>query len=242
MRTIAGLIVGLALGILLMYFTLSTVKVSHLSSRPPATANPSPVCPPPVVMAEAPAASAPPALAQRLGEAAGRAAVPALRGAATVLVLESPDVPLAAGAVAGFRQALATRAETTLVGVADIAAVLGRLDDAAAVFCPDHAQLAALDAQAAGRKLPPVYTVGWSEWLLGACAAGPTPVVGVAVVDPAAAVRLLTPRAEAAPAAAPAASEAPVVVLTPAQFAAAFARPEPKTEPGSAAEPAPQQP
>lgn len=218
MRTIAGLIVGVALGILLMYFTVSTAKVGRLTERRPAPL-------PTATAAPIPATVGTPSLAARLGEAAGTAAAAALAGQANVLLVGDSDDPLVADALRGFRQVMAARPETTVVEVSGGAAAIDRLSGMAAVFCPDHGQLQAWREQAGGKGFPPVYTVGWSEWLVGACGVEPPPVVGVAVVAPAAAVRQATPQAASGMPSMLAQEPLPAVVLSPAQFAAAFALP-----------------
>lgn len=210
MHTIAGLIVGLALGILLMYFTISTVRVTGLKEAPPRVAE---------------AVPAPPPLAQNLGEAAAGALAEAIGTPATVLVLSAGTegaTALATGALAGFRRAMAAQAGVTLVEVASADAAREHTADVSAIFCPDHGQLQALAAAGSASPLPPTYTVGWSAWLLSACAAEHAPVAGVAVLEPGAALRALTPQADAAGAVCPPAAALPVVVMTPAQFLAAF--------------------
>lgn len=218
MRTIAGLIVGVALGILLMYCTISTAKVGRLTERRPAPL-------PAAVAAPIPATAGTPSLAARLGEAAGKAAAAALTGRANVLLVGDPNDPLTADALGGFRQSMAARPETTVVEVSGGAAAIDRLSEMAVVFCPDHRHLQSLHEQAGEKVLPPVYTVGWSEWLIGACGVEPPPVVGVAVVAPAVAVRQATPQAASGMPAMPAQEPPPAVVLSPAPFAAAFALP-----------------
>ncbi len=218
MRTIAGLIVGVALGILLTYFTISTAKVGRLTERQPAPL-------PAVVAAPVPAMVGTPSLAARLGEAAGTAAAAALSGRANVLLVGGSNDPLTADALRAFRQVMAARPETTVVEVSGGSAASDRLSEVAVVFCPDHGQLRSLCEQAGGKVLPPVYTVGWSEWLIGVCGAEPPPVVGVAVVAPAVAVRQATPQAASGMPAMPAPEPPPAVVLGPAPFVAAFALP-----------------
>jgi hypothetical protein len=222
MRTVTGLIVGLALGILLMYSAVSTVRVQRLKELEPAAPSPA---------VALPAVAEPLSLSQRLGVAAAQAACADLAAPATVLLLDGGGEPSTAQAVAGFRSSAAALPGITLVEVASTAAAVEQIGSAARLFCPDHDRLREVLEKAGDRTLPPVYTVGWSEWLLAACAGPVAPVAGVAVVDPAVAARLITPAAGVP--AAPALATAALVVLTPAQFVAVFtaAAPPPVAEP-----------
>ncbi|NLF18178.1 MAG: hypothetical protein GX595_13150 [Lentisphaerae bacterium] len=215
MRTVAGLITGLALGILLMYFSLSTVEVGRLSAPPPGAA---------LAAEGSPGA----ALARRLGAAAGAAAAAAGPETATLLAVADPAAPLAAAALEGFREAIAAHPGMTLVAVASPAEAAARLDAAAALFCPDHRDLQRLRDEVTDRALPPAVTIGWSDWLLDPDRSDRPPIAGVAVPHPAAALRRLTPRWDTGDDTSGDATEpaTAVTVLSPAELRAAFALPE----------------
>jgi hypothetical protein len=215
MRTVAGLIVGLGLGILLMYFAVSSFRAVSLKPQPrPVEAGP------PV-----PTPSSTVTLPSRLGAAAADAALAGLADGAAVLLVASTLTPDAALAAEGFQAAIAGRTGIRLLSVAHVGEALPLLDGAACVFCADHSRLGGLLAAAEGHPLPPVYTVGWSAWLIEACGAPRSPITGVAVADPSFANRLLTPCFGDPAESAFAAVGARAVVLTPAQVIAAFGAP-----------------
>jgi|GEM_PF-2909612 len=223
MRTIAGLIVGLGLGILLTYFTVSTARVQGLRTQPPQrseTGQP----------AQAGAAG-PTALAEGLGEAAAQAVLKDLREDGKVLVVDSGGGP-AAAAAAGFRRALGAVPGRPQVAAASVSEAMPLLAGADRVFCADHGRLRELLEQADGRALAPLYTVGWSQWLLTVCARADSPIAGVAVADPAGAVRVLTVCQDQT--AESASAEVQAVVLAPAQVTAAFGPPGGTASPLSA--------
>lgn len=206
MRTVAGLITGLALGILLMYFSLSTVEVGRLTTPQPGST-------PAVHDADA-------ALARRLGAASGQAAAAAVAEAGTILAVADPAEPLATAALEGFRDALSEHPGITLLAVATPAEAAPHLGTARGLFCPDHRDLQRLCDGSPEGPLPPTWTLGWSAWLLDTVQADCPPVAGVAVPHPAAALRQLTLRWDGDDTDAPAPA---VTVLTPTALQAAFA-------------------
>lgn len=224
MRTIAGLIVGLGLGLLLSYFTASTARVQGLKAQPPAATAPE--------GPETPGA----ALAVSLSAAAAAAATAGLEEGAVVVVVDDQGPDTVSLEAVAFTGAAGARPGLRIEVVGSVAEAVPLLATAERVFCPYHSQLRELLVQAGDRRVPPLYTVGWSAWLLSLCAAADSPLTGVAVADPAAAVRALTPcQDEQGP---PEAGTAPVAVavLTPAQVVAAFGTPAGTTaaaDPGS---------
>jgi hypothetical protein len=217
MRTIAGLIVGLALGILLMYFTVSAFRVQSIRTQAPTPqiAVVQPVLPESLATWQG-------ATARHLGETAAGVVTTGLPEQAAILVVEAPGVGAAAQATAGFREAIAAERRPRLTVAATPAEAIVHLAAAARVFCADHSLLEELLEQAGDRELPPVYTIGWSDWLLKLCAAPNPSIAGVAVVEPGTALRLLTPNLSRPAESASAVTGIRAVVLTPRQMAATF--------------------
>jgi hypothetical protein len=189
MRSTVGLIVGLALGILLTYFVTSTFRVKGLADR---QGNPEPGN-----TRDSAAGSDRSGERRLLAERLGRALAQHLRrtlaeGDTVVLLHANPDLPDAATAEEAVRRSIRTAGQLRLVEVQRPEELDDGARQAQALVCADHDRMRQL-ADDAGGRLPPLYTLGWSQWLLTACAADPPALTAVALVVPAHAVHRHTP-------------------------------------------------
>jgi len=195
MRSLVGLIVGVGLGTLLTYFSLTAFRVTELAlSQPPQRqdANGGQA----LLAPDAADAGRRQRELTELGRTAANHLMETCMLNGTVIVLDSSHgLEDAATITEAFRATLDT---STTIQILQAKRLHGLLDGplaAAALFCADHDDLRDLtaDASTRGRPLPPLYTAGWSPWLDRVCTQSPSPVAGVALTVSGRALRDVNP-------------------------------------------------
>lgn len=211
MRTTIGLIIGLALGMLLMHFSTSAFRLKKLSDDTAAapTRPPLPATPPGMALE-----TAAPALSRVLLREWQSLPGP---GAIVGVVSASDEAPFVRAVIATVIRELTTAEDVAPRESADPAGWFADIASVRALFCADHSLLAELleeQPEAAG-FLPPIYTIGWSPRLQAICRTRPDAVGGIAVLMPIDHLRRLNQMHQAMSSAPSAPRLVEAVILTP---------------------------
>ena len=223
MRSMVGLIVGVGLGILLMYFSVSTFRVTEMMSKTgQSSASPEANSHLPVRVAEMVDRQRESALGNALAERLRATCKP---GSIVLVLCSRRAAPAGRAVAAALRKNLSASGDGIEVRRADtVETVFTTTPGPTVIVCPDHDELRRLMEKAAtrGGTLPPLYTAGWSSWLARACARESTPIAGVALIVPAGEIRLANrfESGRGAAASAAAARDTVALVFSPADIAA----------------------